>query len=96
MLFDVSRSNPQPLPAQIAASVRAAIASGVLAPGDELPSTRAAAQQAGVSRGTVVAAYDQLAGEGYLLLAQGAPTRVHPQLRVAAAAAGVGGGGGPA
>lgn len=96
MLFDVSRSNPLPLPAQIAASVRAAVASGVLTPGDELPSTRAAAQQAGVSRGTVVAAYDQLAGEGYLLLAQGAPTRVHPQLRVAAAGGGGGaeGGGG--
>nr|WP_256478022.1 PLP-dependent aminotransferase family protein [Corynebacterium stercoris] len=91
MLYDVSFSSPLPLPAQIAAAVRAAVADGVLQPGDEVPSTRAAAQQAGVSRGTVVTAYDQLVSEGYLLAAQGAPTRVHPDLRVVAAAPSVGG-----
>lgn len=89
MLYDVSPENPLPLTAQIAASVRAAVASGALKPGDPVPSTRAAAAQAGVSRGTVVTAYDQLASEGYLLASQGAPTRVHPQLRVAAPGGGV-------
>ncbi|WP_234948906.1 PLP-dependent aminotransferase family protein [Corynebacterium sp. CNCTC7651] len=93
MLFDVSSTNPQPLPAQIAAAVRTAVATGALKPGDEVPSTRAAAQQAGVSRGTVVTAYDQLISEGYLLASQGAPTRVHPELRVSSPSAPGSGGG---
>ncbi|AQQ15242.1 HTH-type transcriptional regulatory protein GabR [Corynebacterium glaucum] len=82
MLYDVSPRNPLPLPAQIAAAVRTAVADGLLQPGDAVPSTRVAAQQAGVSRGTVVAAYDQLISEGYLLASQGAPTRINPELQV--------------
>ncbi|WP_087117920.1 MocR-like pyridoxine biosynthesis transcription factor PdxR [Corynebacterium urinipleomorphum] len=80
MLFDVSRSLPIPLPAQVAAAVRSAISTGALRPGDEVPSTRVLAAQAGVSRGTVVTAYDQLISEGYLTAIQGAPTRVNPSL----------------
>ena len=38
-----------------------------------------------ISRGSVVAAYDHLEGEGYLLSRQGAPTRIHPELTVAPA-----------
>ena len=83
MLIDVSPANPQPLPAQIAAAVRAAVANGTLRPGDTVPSTRALAMQAKVSRGTVVSAYEQLISEGYLLASQGAPTRVHPDLVLA-------------
>lgn len=85
MLIDVSRSLPIPLPAQVAAALRAAISSGTLHPGDEVPSTRVLARQAGVSRGTVVAAYDQLVSEGYLTATQGAPTRVNPSLPTVAA-----------
>lgn len=73
------------IPAQIAADVRIAVANGRLRPGDEVPSTRALATQLGVSRGSVVAAYEQLASEGYLLTSQGAPTRIHPELTVASA-----------
>lgn len=83
MLIDVTPHHPLPLPAQIAAGVRAAVADGSLMPGDAVLSTRALAAQLGVSRGTVVAAYDQLISEGYLLASQGAPTRVHPELPVA-------------
>lgn len=83
MLIDVTANHPLPLPAQIAAGVRAAVADGSLTPGDAVMSTRALAAQLGVSRGTVVAAYDQLISEGYLLASQGAPTRVHPELPVA-------------
>lgn len=82
MLIDVSRALPIPLTAQVAAAVRLAISSGVLRPGDEVPSTRVLAGQAGVSRGTVVSAYDQLVSEGYLTATQGAPTRVNPSLPV--------------
>lgn len=80
MLIDVSRALPIPLTAQVASSLRSAISSGVLRPGDEVPSTRVLAGQAGVSRGTIVAAYDQLVSEGYLTATQGAPTRVNPSL----------------
>ena len=85
MLLDVSRDHPTPIPAQIAAGIRDAVATGALAPNDAIPSTRALAEQLGVSRGSVVTAYDQLEGEGYLLSRQGAPTRVHPELAVAPA-----------
>ena len=80
LLIDVTRSLPIPLPAQVAASLRSAISSGALRPGEEVPSTRVLARQAGVSRGTVVSAYDQLISEGYLTATQGAPTRVNPSL----------------
>ena len=82
MLLQISRDHPTPIPAQIVAGIRDAVATGALSPNDAIPSTRALAQQLGVSRGSVVAAYDQLEGEGYLLTSQGAPTRIHPDLTV--------------
>ncbi|OEY05048.1 transcriptional regulator [Corynebacterium sp. BCW_4722] len=82
MHLDVSRDYLTPIPTQIAAQIRTAVANGTLAPGDAVPSTRALAEQLGISRGSVVTAYDQLEGEGYLLTRQGAPTRIHPELTV--------------
>ena len=84
MLLHISRDHPTPIPAQIAAGIRDAVATGALSPNDAIPSTRALAEQLGVSRGSVVTAYDQLEGEGYLLTSQEAPTRIHPDLTVAA------------
>lgn len=62
--------------ARTAALVRRMIHDGSLGEGDPLPSTRAFAAELGVSRGTVVAAYEQLDGEGYLHLRHGAVARV--------------------
>jgi GntR family transcriptional regulator/MocR family aminotransferase len=59
-------------------ALRAAIRDGRLAQGDRLPSTRALAAEAGLSRGTVSAAYDQLAAEGYLVARRGSGTEVAP------------------
>jgi GntR family transcriptional regulator/MocR family aminotransferase len=56
--------------------LRAAIQSRRLAAGTMLPSTRALARDLGIARGTVVAAYDQLIAEGYLLGRHGAGTLV--------------------
>jgi GntR family transcriptional regulator / MocR family aminotransferase len=56
--------------------LRDAIRAGRLPAGEKLPSTRALAKDLGVARGTVLAAYEQLAAEGYLTSRQGAPTRV--------------------
>jgi len=50
--------------AQIAASVRALVERGSLAPGDALPPVRALAESLGINRNTVVAAYKQLAASG--------------------------------
>ncbi|RKR73148.1 PLP-dependent aminotransferase family protein [Frondihabitans australicus] len=60
----------------VADRIRARIHDGSLREGDLVPSTRALAAELGVSRGTVVAAYEQLDGEGYLRAAPGAGTRV--------------------
>lgn len=70
-----------PLPEQIVTEIRRLLADEVLAPGDALPSTRALAHHAGVSRGSVVAAYEQLLAEGWLVAHGGRGTRVNPRVR---------------
>ena len=57
-------------------ALRAAIRDGRLAAGTRLPSTRALAGDLGLSRGTVVEAFAQLAAEGYLDARHGAGTWV--------------------
>ncbi|MHA6206059.1 MocR-like pyridoxine biosynthesis transcription factor PdxR [Dyella soli] len=52
--------------------LRAAILDGRLAGGQGLPSTRGLAASLGLSRNTVVAAYDRLLSEGYVSARQGA------------------------
>lgn len=47
-------------------AVRSEILSGRLRPGERLPATRDLAHQYGLSRGTIVNAFDQLASEGYV------------------------------
>ena len=77
LLIELDRSRPRGLRAQIEGGLRDAISTGRLGPGTSLPSTRALAADLGVTRGVVVAAYDQLLAEGYLLARQGAGTVVN-------------------
>ncbi|WP_307486058.1 MocR-like pyridoxine biosynthesis transcription factor PdxR [Microbacterium trichothecenolyticum] len=72
----LDRSSPVPLHEQLAHGLRAAVLSGRVAAGEAVPSTRALAADVGVARGTVVAAYEILAGEGYLLTRPGGTTVV--------------------
>ncbi|WP_448808101.1 MocR-like pyridoxine biosynthesis transcription factor PdxR [Agromyces bauzanensis] len=72
----IDRSTDRPLGVQLVEGLRRGILSGALRAGDPVPSTRALASEVGVSRSAVVIAYEQLAGEGYLEMRQGAPTRV--------------------
>jgi len=60
----------------LADAFRRAIRDGRLPPGTAVPSTRALAADLGIARGTVTRVYADLADEGYLRTAQGAPTRV--------------------
>jgi GntR family transcriptional regulator / MocR family aminotransferase len=48
------------------AALRAQILSGTLCPGTQLPATREFASQYGLSRGTIVSAFDELKSEGYV------------------------------
>lgn len=51
---------------QLYRALRGAIVDGTLAPGAKLPATRALAAELGVSRTTVLLAFEHLAAEGYL------------------------------
>ena len=75
-LLVIDRDAAQPIGVQLVEGLRRGILAGDLRPDDPVPSTRALAAELGVSRSAVVAAYEQLAGEGYLEMRQGAPTRV--------------------
>jgi GntR family transcriptional regulator/MocR family aminotransferase len=74
LAFD--RSRGEPLYRQLYDQLRELILAGRLPPGTRLPSSRELAADFGVSRNTVVGAYDQLLAEGYVDGAVGAGTFV--------------------
>src|SRR5262245_66448969 len=55
-----------PLFRQVYDGLRTAILAGTLPPGTRLPASRGLARELGVSRNTVLNAYEQLLAEGYL------------------------------
>ncbi|RWA71909.1 PLP-dependent aminotransferase family protein [Mesorhizobium sp.] len=71
-MLAVNRSSPEHLSRQLYHGLVAIIRSRALAPGSELPSTRALATELGLGRNTIVSAYDQLVTEGYLANRRGA------------------------
>jgi GntR family transcriptional regulator / MocR family aminotransferase len=81
----LDRTISGPLHLQIAMRLRAAIASGVMAPGARLPSARSLAGQLGVARGTVDAGYAVLIGEGVVVPRGPGGTIVSPELAARAA-----------
>lgn len=78
----LDRAAEAPLPVQLASALREAIDAGTLLPGELVPATRDLAQRLGVARGVVVAAYEQLIGEGYLAATHGRGTQVNPALEL--------------
>ncbi len=66
---------------QIYDRFRGAIASGLLKPGDRIPSARALTKELGLARGTIEAAYSLLAAEGYIQARGQAGTIVTPELK---------------
>ncbi|QPK78751.1 PLP-dependent aminotransferase family protein [Corynebacterium lizhenjunii] len=81
MNLALDSADPRPLPVQIAAGIRNLVATGALLPGERIDSTRALSAQLGVSRGTVVTAFDQLIAEGYLVAESGSGTRINPRVQ---------------
>lgn len=76
VLIQLERNNGRSLHRQVESSIRDGIRSGRLPRDTALPSTRALAQELGVSRGVVIEAYRQLVAEGYLASRAGGYTRV--------------------
>ncbi len=83
LLVEINRAGELPLHEQIERALRERIRSGRLPSDMRLPSSRALAQELGISRGVVTEAYGQLAAEGYLATSQGAPVRVAKAVRAA-------------
>lgn len=72
----LDRRAREPLHAQVHGWLRRAIWGGELPAGSVLPSTRALAKQLGVSRNTVLYAYEALAAEGLIGGLRGSGTRI--------------------
>jgi len=72
----LDRSSAEPLQAQISAQIAQAIRSGAVPAGVRLPSSRVMARLLGVSRNTVLAAFDALASDDLLRGERGAGMRV--------------------
>ena len=76
MFEHIDPRSPTPLYEQIAARLRLAVASGELRAGETLPSVRHLAARLRVNPATVVQAYRDLEGEGFVEMKQGAGTFV--------------------
>ena len=66
LTYELKKSPGVPLYEALYRCIRADILSGVLKPGQKLPSKRALAQNLEVSKITVEGAYNQLLAEGYI------------------------------
>src|SRR5947208_15656182 len=66
MLFQVNTTDGRPIYGQIAEQVTFAVASGLLRPGESVPSVRELSRQLVVNPNTVARAYRELQGEGVL------------------------------
>ena len=75
-LVALERGGERPLQQQLYQRLREDILAGRLAPGTRLPATRTIASDLGVARNTVVAAFEQLTHEGYLVARIGSGTQV--------------------
>lgn len=78
--LDIDPGSPTPLHRQLYEGLRKAILAGRLPPRGRLPSSRALAIELGLSRNTILTAFEQLASEGYLEARQGSGSRVAAML----------------
>ena len=74
--FSIDSSSDEPLHRQLYNELRTAILGGRLPTGCRLPASRELAQVTGLSRNTVLSAYDQLIAEGYIDSRAGSGTYV--------------------
>lgn len=89
LAFSIDRNAKTPVFEQICDAIRQRAISGELPKGSSLPPTRAFATDLGVSRSTIVNAYEQLVAEGYLNSLQGSGYTICALGEVELAATGV-------
>jgi DNA-binding transcriptional MocR family regulator len=76
--LSIDRGRNQPLACQIVGQLQHVIERGGLGRGGTLPSSRALARALGISRNTVLTAYDELKARGLITGRRGAGMRVSP------------------
>lgn len=77
----VDRASGRPIAVQLVSAIRKLILSGVLAPGQRLPSSRTFAIDQGISRTTAIAVYESLAAEGLIVSQVGSGSHVSDVLK---------------
>jgi len=78
--LEVDPDGDEPIYRQLRAAIVNAIESGGLTAGEALPSSRALAENLGVSRSTVNLTYHELVAEGFLVVEERVGYAVHPDL----------------
>lgn len=86
MRFTVETTSAVPVYAQLVAQVKAAVAAGVLRPGEALPSLRELAGQLRVNPLTVARAYRELDAQGIIVTEHGRGSFIGPVAEAAQAA----------
>lgn len=76
MFVRIEKGSAVPISRQIADQLATRCASGLLRPGDRLPSVRELARELAVNQNTVLRVYDRLCGEGVLEMRHGQGTFV--------------------
>ena len=76
MLIEIDRKASTPVYLQIKEQIISLIKSGMLSPGEELPSSRRLATELGVSRKTILQSYLELSAEGWISSVPGSKTVV--------------------
>ncbi|WP_424939985.1 PLP-dependent aminotransferase family protein [Aliiroseovarius sp. S253] len=71
LALSIERGSKTPIFEQICTGIRESVVSGDLKEGTKMPPTRVFATEIGVSRSTVITAYEQLVAEGYLTSLRG-------------------------
>jgi GntR family transcriptional regulator len=76
MFLRIEKGSAVPISRQIADQLATLCASGLMRPGDRLPSVRELARELAVNQNTVLRVYDRLCGEGVLEMRHGQGTFV--------------------
>lgn len=77
----VDRDSGRPIAVQLVSGIRELVLSGVLAPGQRLPSSRTFAADLGISRTTAIAVYESLTAEGLIVSRVGSGSYVSDVLK---------------
>jgi GntR family transcriptional regulator len=76
MFLRIEKGSAVPISRQIAEQIATLCASGLLAPGERLPSVRELARELAVNQNTILRVYERLVGEGLLEMRHGQGTFV--------------------